>query len=233
VAALAPPGALGAKPAPEYVFQNVQLAPFDRSHTFVLKGKATSEGCVYSYPDVTLPADAPAWQVRDLGVDMKTCTKLVEEGIPTKPSVDDADTTVTAAIGGSDSAGSVVAAVVTHSGYTSARFENVFGQTLTKDTTHVTWGISGGCVTAGSVYGEWTWNHVYYSMESNGGTENRTCSRQFGQTWSTFRNNISGCRIWLTWVNALGNSNGIVTGSRSDSAQCSPVWEHFDIVTTT
>lgn len=129
LAAFAPSGALGAKPAPEYVFQDVQLAPFERSHTFVLKGKATSDGCVYSYPDVTLAPDVPAWQVRDLGVDMRTCTKLVEEGIPTELSVDDADTTVTAAIGGADPAGSVVAASVTHSGYASARFENIRAMT--------------------------------------------------------------------------------------------------------
>lgn len=42
LAVVAPPGALSAKPpAPDHVFQDTQLAPFDNSHTFVLKGKAT------------------------------------------------------------------------------------------------------------------------------------------------------------------------------------------------
>lgn len=163
---------------------------------------------------------------------MKTSTKLVEEGLPSEPPVNDADTTVTAAIGGSVSEGDALA-IVTHSGYASARFENIFGQTLTKDTTHVTWSMSGGCVTGGSVFVEWTWNHAYYSLDSNGGTQTRSCSQQSGQTWSTFRNNISGCRIWFNWVNASGNNNGTISGSRSDSAQCAPVWEHFDVVQTT
>jgi hypothetical protein len=94
-------------------------------------------------------------------------------------------------------------------------------------------GISGGCVTSGSVFGEWTWNHVAFSLESNGGTQSRSCSQQFGQTWSTYRNNISGCRIWFSAVNAWGKSNGTITGTRTDSAQCAPVWEHFDVVQTT
>lgn len=46
LATLRPAGALGAKPTPEFVFQDVVLAPFERSHTFVIKGRATPEGCV-------------------------------------------------------------------------------------------------------------------------------------------------------------------------------------------
>jgi len=221
--------------APRYVRQQVQLAPFERSHVFTLQGRSTATGCDYSYPDVTMPVDVQRWQVRDIGVDITTCTKLVEEGVPTASDDAITDTIVTARIGGSAPASLAPAslAIVTHSGYAGARFENIYGQTLTKDTTYVTWGISSGCVTSGSTYGEWTWNSVYYSLVSYGGSESRTCARELGETYSTYRNNISGCRSYFYWVQALGKSDGSIGGNRGDASECAPVWEHFDVVRTT
>jgi hypothetical protein len=226
--------AVAGQPTVRYTTQTVKLAPFEQSRTFTLKGRSTSAGCAFSYPDVTVPAGSDRWQVRDIGIDLSTCTKLVEEGVPTVSSADSdpALTTVSSSVGNQTKPASP-AALVTHSGYASARFENIYGQTLTKDTTHITWGISSGCVTDGSVMGEWTWNHVYYSIVSNNGSESRTCSRELGTTWSSFRNNISGCIITFTAVRAYGWNDGTISGNRDDSSGCAPVWEHFDVVKTT
>lgn len=120
---------------PEVIFQDAQLAPFDRSTTYVLEGKPTPDGCAYTYPDFTVPADVDRWQIRDLGIDPKRCIKLVEEGVPTVDEVSEADASVTAVIDTSaaPSAESTdgTAAVTPASGYAHAWFENFLGQTLT------------------------------------------------------------------------------------------------------
>jgi hypothetical protein len=222
---------------PTFTTQQVELPPLQESHVFVISGRSTSSGCLFTYPELRLPAGELRWEVRDIGVDIATCTKLVEEGLPPSQEVaDNSLTTISTALHETQIANGqplALPSVVTHSGYASARFENIFGQTLTKDTTQITWGISSGCVTAGSVYGNWSWNSVYYSLVSNSGSEDRTCSREHGNTWSSYRNNISGCTITFTAVNAYGWNDGTMSGNRNDSAQCSPVWEHFDVVQTT
>ena len=105
---------------------------------------------------------------------------------------------------------------------------------MTSDTTYLTWAYNGSCVVDGGAAGDWAWSSVFYSHVSHGGTANRTCSRQFGDTWGTFRANLNpSCYHYYYHVRAYGWYNGNFTANRSDSANCGPIWEHFDYRRTT
>jgi hypothetical protein len=223
---------------PVFIFQDVTLAPFERSTTYVVVGERVPDGCAYTYPDFTVPADVERWQIRDLGIDPKRCVKLVEEGVPTDDEVSEADSSLTAVIDTSSApsteSAAGVAAVTPASGFAHAWFENFLGQTLTSDTTYLTWAYNGSCVVDGNSSGQWSWNSVYFSIVSYSGTGNLTCARYFGDTWSTFRNNLNGsCYHYFYHVRAYGWWDGDFTASRSDYANCGPVWEHFDYRRTT
>jgi hypothetical protein len=221
---------------PDYVYQDVQLAPFDLSRTYTVTGKRTPAGCSYTYPDFVMPPDVDRWAVRDLGIDQERCAKVVEEGMPQAGDTGaGGDAAVSVVLGSVASAMSAVSAsAIPASGYSRAWFENFLGQTLTSDRTYLTWAYNGSCVVSGSTYGEWTWNTVYYSIVSYAGTQNLTCSRYFGDTWSTYRNNLNGsCYHYYYHVRVYGWYNGSITGSRSDYANCGPVWEHFEVKKTT
>lgn len=228
--------ALAGGQSASYTFQTQSLAPLGQSRTFEVTGGITPTGCTFQATQVRLPAGVDRWEVRDLGIDLRRCMKLVEEGVP--PVIDDASPDLATEKSALDSVSAAagptaLATLVTHSGYASARFENIFGQTLAKDTTRITWGISGSCVTAGNASGEWTWNTVGYSLSFKGGGSDYSCSREHGYTWSTFQNNASNCSIVFSYVHAYGWNDGTISGSRTDSATCVPLWEHFDVVRTT
>lgn len=172
---------------------------------------------------------------------MKTCTKLVEEGIPTEPSVDDSDKTLSAAIGGSEASGSVVASVA--AGHAHAWYEEIAGLTVSSDTTFLSFAYSGGCVTSGSASAQWafaTGTGWHIVPGTNGGTSNRTCSRFFADTWAAIETSsfplcpATRIRTTFSHVRAYGWPDGRVTGSTVDSETRSnllcpfPLFEHFE-----
>lgn len=168
--------------------------------------------------------------MRDVGIDDRSCTKLVEEGIPAQPTQVPKSLDSTTKFLGRE--GPELLAATTASGYAHAWFENIIGQSLTSDTTYLTWSYSGGCVTSSSSYGDWAWNHGYgWGIVSYNGSRTQTCAQAVGTTWSTFK--AGGCYQYYNSVKAIGKSNGSFTGSRSDSATCGPVWEHFQPQKTT
>lgn len=202
--ALAPAASVAAE-APHFVYQQSKLVSFAESRTYVLVGRMTAQGCTYAYPAVNVPAGTTHWQVRDIGVDPSTCTKMVEEGIPTAaegPTASLAETTMPLGAEGVASA-----TTATASGYAHAWFENVFGQSLTSDTTYLTWSYGGGCVTSSSSYGDWSWNYGYgWSLVSNNGSRSQSCAQASASTWSTFRN--GSCYQYFYSVTAVGKSDG-------------------------
>jgi hypothetical protein len=216
----------------DFVYQQGQRAPFERAHTYLLRGVKTTEGCSYTYPPFRPPAGVSLWESRDLAVDDTSCLKIVEEGIPASAAF---DTSGLATRTGAVSDASVVPlAGSTASGYAHAWYENLFGQSLTSDTTYLTWSYSGGCVTGSSTYGEWSWNTGYgWSLTSNNGSRTQTCAKVTGRTWSTYTLGGGSCHHYYTAVDAVGDASGGFTGSRSDSANCGPVWEHFQYLKTT
>jgi hypothetical protein len=213
-----------------FAYQHGQRAPFANAHTYLLRGAKTGSGCAYTYPAFRPPAGARIWESRDIAIDNQACLKLVEEGAPAAPAEADASlATKTEAVGGASFA---PLSGTTASGYAHAWYENFLGQTLTGDTTFLTWSYSGGCVTGSSTYGQWDWNTFYgWSLVSNNGSRNQTCAQVTGRTWSTFQ--LGSCHDYYSYVEAVGTASGGFTASRSDSATCGPVWEHFDYLKTT
>jgi hypothetical protein len=213
-----------------FVYQHGQRAPFALAHTYLLHGTKTGSGCSYSYPPFTPPAEVRVWESRDIAIDTRSCVKIVEEGAP--PDGAPAETSLamkTEAVGGTSAA---PLSGTTASGYAHAWYENFLGQTLTGDTTFLTWSYSGGCVTGSSTYGQWDWNTFYgWSLVSNNGSRTQTCAQVTGRTWSTFQ--LGSCHHYYSSVDAVGDGSGGFTGSRSDSATCGPVWEHFQYLKTT
>ncbi len=215
---------------PHLVYQQVKLSPFINSRTYVLTGRPSATGCTYAYPAIEIPDGIDHWQVRDVAVDPDECVKLVEEGVPTAAESPGAAMASTTLPLGAE--GQAATAATAASGYAHAWFENVFGQSLTSDTTYLTWAYSGGCVTSSSSYGDWSWNYGYgWGLVSNNGSRSQSCAQVTATTWSTFRN--GSCYEYYYSVTAVGKSNGGFTGSRSDSATCGPIWEHFDYQKTT
>lgn len=172
--------------------------------------------------------------MRDVGINDATCTKLVEEGVPstTGPTAPAASLDAVGATLGSTPATGQSASTINASGYAKAWYENIVGQTLTSDTTYLTWAYNGSCVTTSSSSGYWTWNYGYgWSLVSNAGTRAQYCNYALGSTWSTFRN--GSCYDYYSYVNTTGWYDGSFAAGRSDSATCGPVWEHFVYVRTT
>ncbi len=216
---------------PHFVYQQQgHLSPFTSSRTYILPGRPTPTGCAYSYPEIEVPAGIDHWQVRDVAIDQGRCVKLVEEGVPT---VSEAAATSMASTTASFGGDGVLSATTTASGYAHAWFENIFGQSLTSDTTYLTWGYSGGCVTSSSSYGDWAWNYgLGWGLVSNSGSRSQACAQVSATTWSTF-SGLLGCYQYYYSVTAIGRGNGSFTANRSDSATCGPIWEHFDYQKTT
>jgi hypothetical protein len=227
-----------------FLYQDTQLAPFQRAITYVVNGKRTPTGCTYTYPDFVIPADVDRWQVRDVGIDPEQCVKLVEEGVPTIETALEGDSAASLPIGDSDSGAAMVgtASIFVASGYARAWFEDLPGWDVTSDKTYISWTYNGSCATAGSASGEWSWiagTGWQLVSGSNGGTANLTCSRYFADTWSTMKNSAfcPWTTIWTYYyhVRIYGWYNGTVTGSRSDSTTgglCLPLWEHFEVKKT-
>lgn len=215
---------------PHFVYQQGSLAPFLDSHTYLVQGTATPSGCSFSYPALDPPIGATHWQARDVGVDQKTCTKLVEEGVPTGPQPETGSLSSLSRSFGTEGSATITSS--TASGYAHAWFENIVGQSLTSDTTYVTWSYGGGCVLTSGSSGNWSWNYGYgWGLVSNNGSRSQTCAQVTATTWSTFR--AGNCYEYYYSVVAIGRSDGSFTGNRSDSATCGPVWEHFDFQKTT
>lgn len=215
--------------ASTFQYQKGPLQPLQQSRIYRVHGTPTTAGCRYTYPAMRVPRTVRIWQARDIAIDDASCTKLVEEGAPLDQATP-ADNARAAGVGG---AALLPAAGTTASGFAHAWFENFVGQTLTSDKTYLTWSYSGGCVTGSSTYGGWDWNYGYgWSLASNNGSRSQICARATGSTWSTF-NGLNGCHEYYYYVNAVGDASGGFTGTRSDSATCGPVWEHFEYVKTT
>jgi hypothetical protein len=241
--------AVAGQPTVRYTTQTVKLAPFEQSRTFTLKGRSTSAGCAFSYPDVTVPAGSDRWQVRDIGIDLSTCTKLVEEGVPTVSSADSdpALTTVSSSVGNQTKPASPAAITSVGAGHAHAWYEDVAGLTVSSDTTFISFGYNGSCATSGSASVEWVfavgtgWHIV---TGTNGGTSNLTCARFFADTWASIRtSSFPACpftTITTTFshVRVQGSATGAVTGSRVDSEVRSnllcpfPLFEHFEVKKT-
>ena len=235
---------------PEFIFQDVKLAPFEDSKTYIVVGERVPDGCAYTYPDFTVPADVDRWQIRDVGIDPKRCMKLVEEGVPTVEEVSDADSSLTQVIDassslpiGSSQAPSAVTSVA--SGFAHAWYEDLPGWDVTSDKTWISWTYNGSCATAGSSSAEWSWiagTGWRLVSGTNGGTHSLTCSRYFADTWATMTNTDFPLCPWATFftyyyhVRAYGWYNGTLTGSRSDylvtDGLCLPLFEHFEYIKT-
>ena len=81
----------------EFVYWNDGDPPLLDSHTFVVQGSPTADGgCLFDDPPLELPAGATAIEQRDIAVDPATCTKLVEEGIPTDVSIEPGSSPISA-----------------------------------------------------------------------------------------------------------------------------------------
>jgi hypothetical protein len=218
---------------PNFVYQRVALPAFASPHTYVLSGMRTSAGCTYSYPTFRPPAGVSRWEVRDVGIDAAGCSKLVEEGVPAADGPTTSDRPLAGAILSVGGSATATASTSTNaSGYAHAWFENVYGQTLTSDTTYLTWTYTGSCVTASSSYGQWNWDYGFgWNIVSYNGSRSQSCGYAFGSTWSTFKN--FSCYHYYSYVNTYGWYDGTFRAGRSDSATCGPIWEHFVYVRTT
>lgn len=225
----------------QFVFQNVTPAPLADSSTFIVHGRKTAAGdCIYAYPQTRIPMNVARWEVRDLGIDLTNCTKLVEEGIPSVASPGTAATAILATVGPSSLLAPLTASSVA-SGYTSAWIEDVAGIHVTQDTTYISWSYSGTCVSGGSASGQWSWDSLF-TLVSNGGTSSYNgCYYFLGDTWSTMKTISLPCPWTTVWtyynhVRTFGWKDGSVTANRDDSFNTNgcplPLWEHWTYAKT-
>lgn len=171
------------------------------------------------------------WEIRDLGIDMKHCAKLVEAGIPSSTPTPVSQHAIHETIGSNLSAGR---GDPVYSGYAKNWYEDGVGKTLTYDETDLTWGWDGTCATGGSTSGVWQWfGNSGWVLDNNGGSNTTTCLRQIGETYSAFHNGAfcSPITTYITYsyVDFYGYYDGTWDAARSNyySGACLPIYEHW------
>jgi hypothetical protein len=177
-----------------FIFRRVAPEPMLDARTFVLVGTRTNAGCEFHYPILVATPEDPVREQRDLGVDLKSCQKLVEEGVPTNEWTPTLGGHATKVLGRTTSGRvpGVAAPALGNgiaSGYAKVWWEDCCTLTTSYDISYLSWTFSAGCVTGYSASGEWGWDSGnFWYLVSNGGTSSMGCSRALADTWSTMRN---------------------------------------------
>lgn len=224
-----------------FEFQTRERAPLQDSRTYIVHGSKIEGGCAYQYPRTVTPRGHVAWEVRTVGVDMKQCRKLMQEGVPTDLSSPAGDSREVQVFGSTSRTGRAPGQArplaATLSGHTESWFEDCCGILLNKDRTEVTWSFNGECATGGSTSGFWEWNSGSgWRLISNGGSNNTYCLYHRGDTWSEFRNGLfcSPLTVYTYYWHVI--FNGYYDGTWSgyvdhDTAyECLPVYGFWRVV---
>ena len=242
LASVFPAATLAAEPTQAgYVYQQSELSPLAEARSYVLQGTRLTDGrCHYDYPDVKVPAEAAAWEVRDIAIDPVHCRKIVEEGIPGDPDpvLADGDKRITEAVRETKGVATSGEAVTsTASGYNWTWWEDVVGIKVNQDRTNISWSYNGTCSSSGSTSGEWSWNYGSgWQIVSYSGSEYESCSYYRGTTVSHFKNTsfcapLPTVHTYYYYVRAYGYPSGSIGGSRSTDSvdECLPLWMHYQV----
>jgi hypothetical protein len=189
---------------------------------------------------VRVPAEASAWEVRDIAIDPVHCKKIVEEGIPgdAAPALADGDKRIMEAVPETKGAAAPGEAVTsTASGYNWTWWEDVVGLKVNQDRTNISWSYNGTCSSSGSTSGEWSWNYGSgWEIVSYSGSEYESCSYYRGTTVSHFKNTsfcwpLPTVHTYYYYVRAYGYPSGSIGGTRSTDSvdECLPLWMHYQV----
>lgn len=233
----------GSDAGSDYVFQLGTRAPLLAASVSVLQGTRNADGsCHYDYPEVSVPDDAAAIEVRDVGIDQGRCRKLIEQGIPTEAPGELLEGERRSAATFDDPepnrpAEGLFATTSTASGYNWTWWEDILGIKMTQDRTNISWSYNGSCALTGSTSGEWTWAWgTGWAKDSSSGSEYESCGYYRGSTASTFSNSwfcdpLPTVYTYYYFVYAYGEEDGSISGSRSTDSvnECAPFWMHYQV----
>lgn len=227
----------------DFVRQTVTPPPLRQAHTFTVTGQRVKGGCLYQYAEMRSPTGVPAWEVRDIAVDMARCVKIVEQGVPTVFTQRIADSMISRRIGlngkSSKSPGLARPALANrYSGYTQVWWEDGAGWMLTQDRPDVTWDFDYGCALGGSTDGQWWWQAgTGWRLDSSGGSNTTYCYYHKGETWSSMSNSgfCPGGAIVRNdyhYVRFNGYYNGTWDGDQSSAVmnECLPLYRWWRVV---
>jgi hypothetical protein len=212
-----------------------EMQPLSRARTWLLQGQRLANGgCRYRYPTAVEILPPTGWVSRSIAIDMDSCKKLFEEGVPVAVTHDDAEL-VTGAVAPAPSP--VIALASTKGAWQRVVWRDLPGLLTTADMTQINWTYNGTTVSAGTTSAAWQFNTATkWRLTASSGSQlyGPGSSYYRGQTTATFANSFFCAPLPTVYTyyfhnRVWGHPNGTATRSQSSDSvdECLPL--HVDV----